>query len=173
MEGIGSMHDARPEGYSTLQIMLHWGVATLVAFQFFVNDGIDDAWRAFVTGGAVEAEQMAAANVHVVIGLVILALALCRIVLRLTRGVLAPPPNEPRALQLAASGAHLALYVLLILTPLSGAAAWFFEAEPAAAAHGVFRALLFIVVLLHIAGAFVQLLVFRSDVFWRILMTRD
>lgn len=167
------MRDTRPDGYSTTQIMLHWSVATLVVMQFFVNDEIGDAWRAFAAGGAADESQAANARVHVVIGLVILALALWRIVLRLTRGAPPPPSDEPRLLRIAASAAHLSLYVLLVLTPLSGAAAWFLVAEPAAAAHGVLRALLFIVAVLHIAGALVQLLVFRSNVFWRMLAAKE
>lgn len=167
------MRPGRPEGYSTTQIMLHWSVATLVAFQFFVNDEISDAWRAFVTAGEIGEEAAAAASIHVVIGLAILVLALWRVWLRVSRGVPPPPENEPKVLRMAASGTHAALYVLIILTPLSGAAAWFLGAQPAAAAHGVFRALLFVVVVLHIGAALLHLVVLRSDVFWRMLATRD
>lgn len=166
------MAKARPEGYSATQIMLHWSVATLVVFQFFLNDGIMDAWHGFAHGEPVTEEQLAAANVHVIIGLTILALALWRIALRLLRGAPPPPENEPPVLRLAARAAHLALYVLIVLTPMSGAAAWFLGAEPAAAAHGLFRALLFILAVLHIAGALVQFFVFRSNVLSRMLMTK-
>ena len=81
------------DGYSPTQIMLHWSVAILVAFQFFLNDGIAAAWRAMVRGEEPAAEAASAADVHVTIGLTILALALWRIVLRLTFG--APGGADP------------------------------------------------------------------------------
>lgn len=163
----------RPDGYSSLQIMLHWSVAILVAFQFFLNDGIDDAWRDFMRGREVEAEDLAAANVHVIIGLVILALALWRIWLRVTRGAPPPPENESPLLRRLAAGMHHLLYLLIVVTPLSGAAAWFLSVEAAGRGHGVVRTLLFFVVILHIAGALVQHFVFRSNVLTRMLMTKD
>lgn len=167
------MGGTRPEGYSTTQIMLHWSVATLVVFQFFVNDEIADAWRDFMRGREVEPDDLAAANVHVIIGLVILLLAVWRIWLRLSRGAPAPPGNEPPVLRLAAHAAHGSLYVLLVVTPLSGAAAWFVGLEPAAGVHALARILLFAVAVLHIAGALVQAVVFRSDALTRMLTTKD
>lgn len=167
------MSATRPQGYSATQIMLHWSVATLVVFQFFINDGIEDAFRGFMRGEGVEAEEMAAANVHIIIGMTILVLALWRITLRFSRGVPPVPGNEPPILRKVAEGTHIALYALIVLTPLSGAAAWFLASEAASAAHGVFRALLFILAVLHIIGALVQVFVFKSDALTRMLMTKD
>lgn len=166
------MADTRPDGYSATQIMLHWSVATLVVFQFFVNDGIGEAWRGLARGETVDDGLLAAANVHVIIGVTILALALWRLVLRLSRGAPPPPANEPPLLRRLAAATHHLLYVLIVVTPLSGAAAWFLGVEAASVAHGVARALLFVVALLHIAGALVQHFVFRSDVLTRMLVTR-
>ncbi|TWG64773.1 cytochrome b/b6 domain-containing protein [Aminobacter sp. J44] len=77
------------QGYSATQIMLHWTVALLVAFQFFLNQGIGDAFRAVMSGEEPTADAVDAANIHVTMGLLILMLALWRIGLRLTLG--APP----------------------------------------------------------------------------------
>lgn len=167
------MATKRPEGYSSIQIMLHWSVAVLVAFQFFLNDGIADAWRDYMRGEGVESEDVAAANVHVIIGMVILVLALWRIGLRVSHGAPPPPEDEPRFLRIIAEATHGLLYLLIVLTPLSGAVAWFFEVEAAGAGHGVMRVLLFFVVLLHIVGALVQHFVFRSNVLKRMLMTSE
>jgi cytochrome b561 len=148
------------QGYSATQIMLHWTVALLVAFQFFLNHGIGDAFRAIMGG-----EEPT--------GLLILMLALWRIVLRLTLGAPPAPENEGPLLRRVAKITHVALYVLILLVPLSGAAAWFGTLGGAAAAHNILKLLLLAVVLLHIAGALVQHFVFRSDVLMRMLMTRD
>ena len=163
----------RPDGYSSTQIMLHWSIATLVVFQFFLNEGIGMAWRATARGEAISDELAGAANVHVTIGLVILALSAWRLFLRFTRGVPAPHANEPSLLRKLAMAAHHSLYALIVLTPLSGAATWFFVSELASVVHAVSRALLFIVALLHIVGGLVQHFVFRTDALTRILMTKD
>ena len=167
------MAGTRPDGYSAMQIMLHWSVATLVVFQFFVNDGIAEAWHGFARGETVDEGLLAAANVHVIIGITILALALWRIALRFSRGAPPPPENEPPVLRRVAEAAHVLLYVLIVVTPLSGAAAWFLSSEAASAGHGIARALLFVVAVLHIAGALVQHFFLRSDVLTRMLMTKD
>ena len=88
------MAGTRPDGYSAMQIMLHWSVATLVVFQFFVNDGIAEAWRGFARGETVDEGLLAAANVHVIIGITILALALWRIALMLPRRAPTPRPGS-------------------------------------------------------------------------------
>lgn len=163
----------RPDGYSATQIMLHWSIATLIVFQFFLNEGIGEAWRGMMRGEAVGEELSGAANVHVTIGLAILALAAWRLFLRFTRGVPAPHASEPQLLRRVATAAHHALYVLIVLTPLSGAATWFLASDAASVVHAVCRALLFIVAVLHIVGGLVQHFVFRTDALTRILMTRD
>jgi cytochrome b561 len=167
------MASDKPAGYSTTQIMLHWSVATLVIFQFFINDGIKDAWHAYSRGEPTTQEQIAAANVHVIIGLSILALTLWRLVLRVRLGAPPAPDGEPRLLRIAAKATHHTLYLLLVLVPLSGAAAWFLGAEAASRGHGIMRTLLFIVACLHVVGALLQLVVFRSNVFMRMLATKD
>jgi cytochrome b561 len=164
---------ATPRGYTSTQIMLHWTVAILVAFQFFLNDGIGDAWRAIAGGNQPTDDAMGAANIHATMGLLILALALWRIVLRLTLGAPPAPDHEPLLLRRIAKGVHVLLYALILLVPMSGAAAWFGGVAPAATAHNVFKALLLITVVLHIGGALVQHFVLRSDVLTRMLVTRD
>lgn len=161
------------QGYSATQIMLHWTVALLVAFQFLFNHGIGDAFRAIMGGEEPTADAAGAANIHVTMGLLILMLALWRIGLRLTLGAPPAPDNEPPLLRRVAKINHVALYVLILLVPMSGAAAWFGSLGGAAAAHNILKLLLLPVVVLHIAGALVQHFVFRSDVLMRMLMTRD
>lgn len=165
--------DAKPHGYTSTQIMLHWTVAILVAFQYLLNDGISDAWRSIVGGTAPGDEAMGAANIHATMGLLILALALWRIVLRLTLGAPPAPESESPVLRQIAHWTHILLYVLIVLVPMSGAAAWFGGLQPAAAAHNLFKVLLLITVVLHLGGALFQHFVLRSDVLKRMLMTRD
>jgi cytochrome b561 len=163
---------ARPDAYSTLQILIHWLVAALVAFQYLFNEGIMASWHFYAHGEPATPAQLSGANIHISVGLAVLLLAIIRLGVRLSRGAPAAPEGEPKPLRILAAATHHLLYLLIFLVPLSGAAAWFFVAERAATGHDLMKALLFIVVLLHIAGAVVQAVVFRSNVFARMLPSR-
>jgi len=155
------------KGYSTLQIGLHWAVAILIAVQFLFHDAMEDAWEAFSEGDAVPSDSAAGANIHAIVGLIILVLALSRLYLRFTRGAPPLPEDEPAPLKLVANGAHVLLYALIIGMPLGGAAAWFFGVAPAARVHGLGATVLFWLVVLHILGGLFQQFVLRSNVLAR------
>ena len=157
-----------PERYTRAQIVLHWLVALLVLAQYLNHDAIGSAWSAIRRGlQDVPGGPLVAA--HVVIGLAILAFTLWRIALRMTHGAPPPPPEEPRVLRTLAAATHGSLYLLLLLLPLSGLAAWFGDVGRAADAHAVLKSLLMAVILLHVAGALYQRFVLRSDVVSRML----
>ena len=40
----------KPQGYSRLQIALHWAVAALIVMQVLLSDGIKDAYRDILRG---------------------------------------------------------------------------------------------------------------------------
>jgi len=153
-------------GYSTTQVALHWAVVALVAFQYLAHSGIENRWFAIQTGRP-SPDDVILSNMHVVAGILVLVLIVTRIYLRITRGVPPPPANEPWILKLVADGVHYALYLLLLLLPLSGVAAWFFEVEAAASAHRLFKTLLLAAVALHIGGALFQHFLLRSEVLIR------
>lgn len=159
------------EGYSPIQIALHWLVVVLVAFQFLANDGIEDAWRAFVgeeaTPSGAPGDRVILTYMHIAAGLLVFLLALARIYLRLTRGAPSPPADEPRLLQLSAEAVHGSIYLLLLLLPISGATAWFLGVEAAGDAHELFQKLLLAAIVLHVAGALFQHFVRRSEVLMR------
>ena len=163
---------ARPDAYSTLQILLHWLVAALVAFQYVFNEGIMASWHFYAHGEPATPAQLSGANIHISVGLTVLLLAIIRLAVRMAHGAPAAPVGEARPLRILAAATHHLLYLLIFLVPLSGAAAWFLVIERAATAHDLMKALLFLVVLLHIAGAVVQAVVFRSDVLARMLPSR-
>lgn len=157
----------RTKGYSAVQITLHWLVVLLVAFQFLAHDGMEESWRALRRGTPPPQDASVMTSLHVAVGSLILVLALARIFLRITRGVPAPPADEPRLLQLLAEGVHHGIYLLLLLLPLSGAVAWFLGVGPAGGAHSFMTNLLLAAIALHVAGALVQHFVRRSDVLMR------
>lgn len=156
-------------GYSSTQVALHWAVVVLVAFQFVAHDGMETAWRSFVRGEPEPAQATVLANLHVAAGLLVLALVLARLWLRATRGAPPPPADEPRVMQLFAEGVHWLIYLLLLLLPASGIAAWFLGVLPAGDAHALMQSVLLGAIALHVAGALFQHFVRRSDVLMRML----
>lgn len=156
-----------PNGYTRTQIALHWVIFLLIAAQFVFHDAISEAYHDLMkTGDFVRGPLVAQ---HIFSGILILALAIWRIVLKLKRGAPALPEDEPRALQIAAHATHGILYLLLLLVPISGGVAWFASVKPAAEAHEVLKTVLLLVVLIHFLGALFQKFVLKSNVMERML----
>ena len=129
---------------------------------------MSDAFDAREEGLA--AAPSAPAILHIIVGVSVLLITLYRFYLRQTQGHPARPENEPQWASVLGAATHWALYLLLILMPLSGAVAWFLGVEGAGAVHsGILRWALIAVVLLHVAGALVEHFVFRSPALKRML----
>jgi len=156
---------SNPNGYSAPQIWLHWIVALLIVPQFLLNDAIGGAWRALQRGE--EITPSALISLHVVAGVVILALVAWRLVLRRLRSAPLPPTAESRALQLIGKLTHGLLYLLLVALAASGGVAWFLEIEAAAKFHEAATTLLLVLVGLHVLGALYHQFVLKTDLLSR------
>lgn len=163
------MSKAQPSGYSRAQIILHWLVVVLIIMQFLANGPMQQAWDAMRDGGQPAADLLFGANMHAASGMAILIMALARLVLRFRRGVPALPATLAPPLALVAKVTHFLLYALIILIPMSGAAAWLGGAAPAAGPHGVMAELLFYVAILHAVAALYEHFIARTDVLTRML----
>lgn len=152
--------------YSRTQIILHWVVAALVLFQLFLHGSIVEAWTGRMNGSL---PNQPTPDLHVIAGVLIFGLVVWRLILRFTRSVPALPTQEPRLLKVVATGTHLLFYVLLLAMPLSGAAAWFLGAEPAALAHSLARFALIPLLALHVLAALAHHFWFRTNVLRRML----
>jgi cytochrome b561 len=155
----------QPKGYTRTQIALHWTVFLLVGVQFILHESIAEAWDAIEDGLPATFSPLVAQ--HVATGLLILVLVIWRMAIKARRGAPALPENEHPLLKLAAHGAHMGLYALLILMAVSGGLAWFGGQNWAGDTHEVLRGLLLILIALHIVGAFFQHFVLKSDVLTR------
>ena len=94
-------------GYSVRQIALHWIVFVLVAFQYFLGGNMTHLFRAAHGGPPTDVGSIWA-PIHIVVGLVILAAMLWRLMLRRTVG--APPAaTQFWALQRLATAMHVGL----------------------------------------------------------------
>lgn len=158
-------------GYTRTQVILHWSVVALIAFQYLGSEGIEHAWRAFVRGEYVQAEDFSGlALAHLISGVLVLILVIWRLVLRVRVGAPPPDPAEPPILQMLSKIAHFVIYALIIILPLSGMAAWGGGITGAIRVHLMAKTILLPLIGLHVLGALVHHFVWRTDVLKRMLV---
>ena len=111
------MRGSLPEtqAYGPVAKAFHWLILALLAAQFAVGWLMPDIKR------GMQPESLM--NLHLSIGLTILALMTLRAAWRLGHGVPPPEPSLPPWQRIAAAWVHLALYVLVLALTVSG---WMF-----------------------------------------------
>jgi cytochrome b561 len=171
MLGLGGLSNLikgkamKPLNYSIPQRILHWGMALLILFNLIFSDGMELWNRTVRKGEVVTPEILASANIHAYVGISILVFALLRLLLRYTQGVPASPAHEPQLVKLGGMAAHGLLYLMFFIMPLSGIAKYYFGAELPGELHGgIFKVILWALIVLHVAGALAQKFYFKTDV---------
>jgi cytochrome b561 len=153
--------------YSRLQIGLHWLIAALVAVNYFVSDGMEDAFDGMMEGTPVSGLVPV---VHVWVGVTVLALVLLRLVVRLLHG--APEALGTSAADKAAVWGHRVLYLLMLAVPAFGAVTWFGGVEATADLHVITMNVLMILALGHAAMAIFHQYVLRDGLLVRMMRAR-
>lgn len=97
--------------YSTVSLTLHWLTAVAVLAQILLIAAGD---------AAQQADARVFRDLHKSVGLSILVLTLARIAWRLANPALPPPPGTRSWEKWAAKAAHVLLYAVLLILPLSG-----------------------------------------------------
>jgi cytochrome b561 len=161
--------NARPLGYSTTQIVLHWLIAALVIFQLIFGEMIVAAWRAYRRGTEATADDLFAANVHIYVGITVLVLATWRLALRFRYGIPPEPADQGTAQKWIAKITHFVLYLVIFGMPISGLAAWFGGVLPAGEFHEIMKPVIIVFVTLHALAALWQHFVAKTDVLTRML----
>lgn len=172
-----------PDRYSTVSLALHWGVALLVLMQIGLIMAHD------ATEGPMSREFVA---VHKANGLSILVLTLIRLVWRARHPAMPLPTATPGWQRRFARVTHVLFYVSLIILPLAGWAAssaaerpipWFglfdWPLLPLPSSRDLAGALmdvhtngvklLYVLMLLHVAGALKHHFVDRDNVLRRMI----
>jgi len=142
---------AAVERYSRAQVVLHWATLALLLVSFISHEGMQDAWRALRQGG--EAAAGLGSQVHVWVGVAVLALTLIRLVLRVTQGAPQPVAGQSPLLTVASSIVHGLLYLVLLAIPATGIAAWFGGITDLGEVHEVLFNLALLLVAGHIGAA--------------------
>ncbi|ANT49971.1 cytochrome b561 [Mesorhizobium amorphae] len=158
-----------PAGYTRTQILLHWTIAVLIVLQLVIGEDIKPAYRAFSRGTEPATADIFNANIHVYVGLAVLALAIWRFAVRLLRGVPAAPPEESVLLKRIAAATHFLLYLFIFGMPITGALAWYFSFRAMGEIHELGKPVIIIVVGLHTAAALWHHFFVKSDVLVRML----
>ena len=148
---------ARPAGYSRLQIALHWLVVLLVLAEYATGELAEDGVR----GGL--------AALHVWPGIAIIGLMALRLMLRLVRGVPAPPESEAPILHRIAEWTHRLFYALLLAIPAGGLWSLYFGGRAGQLIHDLAEPVFFVLVWLHVAAALYHRVVLKSGVMERML----
>lgn len=101
-----------PEGYTTLQRGFHW----LMALAIFITLGLGIVVSQLPRGPALAQVMF----FHKSCGVTVLALLVLRVIVRFGQGV--PEYRKPlgKMVDLSSKAAHVALYALMVLLPLSG-----------------------------------------------------
>ncbi len=157
-------------GYTRIQIILHWAIALLILFQFVGSEAIEGFVSLVgITSASSSADIPLLARAHVLAGLLTFALMLIRVLMRFLKGAPALPEDEDPRMKMAAHATHGILYLALLLTPISGALAWFGQIELADTAHLVLKTVLIIFVGLHIAAALYHQFVLKNGLIKRMM----
>ncbi len=157
------------EGYSTLQIALHWIVVALVAFQLVFGESMGELFRAERRGQTPSGDAVLWGNLHIWIGFAVLAAVLLRLLLRSRRA--APPDLGSPTLARLAHFTHVALYAVMIPVAATGAVAYYWL--PALGeVHELGKPLLIALIALHVAGALWHQFVRRDGLITRILVPK-
>jgi cytochrome b561 len=159
--------DAAADVFTPTQVRLHWAIAGLIFVQLMMNEGMERAFAARMD--RAEPELPVTALAHMIVGGAVLALTLWRLALRWRIGVPGPEADANLLIRWSSTLTHIALYVLALGMPLTGAAAWFGHSELASEVHEAGRLAFVGVILLHVVGALFEHSIMGNDTLARML----
>lgn len=137
------------EGYSRVQIVLHWVVGVLILYQLLRGDDMKPLWDEVQRNGSYT--MTLGGLLHILVGGLVLALVAWRMGLRLMRGAPDLPDSTP-AMETAAKVGHWAIYALMLAMPVTGLVAFFLGVDVMAELHeGPLKLLLWVLILGHVA----------------------
>lgn len=157
-----------PVAFSIPQRAIHWLMALFIVFNLLFAESMEHVFDAVKDGATPAADDLFGANLHAYVGISVLVLAVLRLCLRFLQGVPEPPAVEPPALKVLAKVTNGLLYLLFFAMPLSGIAAYYGGVAVAGFVHGgPMKLLMWILIGLHVVGAFVHQFYWKTDVLAR------
>ncbi|WP_417559936.1 cytochrome b [Marinomonas sp.] len=135
--------------YNTAQILLHWAIAALIIFNYFVSEGMGRAFRQHLDDSNTGYNLVS--SLHVYVGLGIIALVVIRIIVRFMSQKF--KTNSKSLLDRVSRIVHEFLYLLMFLVPVFGATAWYLGIHIMGDVHEIAMNIMMSLVLLHAAAA--------------------
>ncbi len=157
------------QGYSRLQITLHWVSAVLVIAVFVTHEAMIAAVEA-VKDGTWDGYD-SAMLIHVTGGTLVFFLALWRLRVLAKRGVPPLPKDEPVVLAAISKIVKALLYLIVLVMPVSGVLHWFGGVTLARQLHVLMEPVVPLAILLHFLGALYQQFWLKSGVLTRMFRT--
>lgn len=155
-----------PAAYSTSQVLLHWIIAALIIFQLVFGESIKDYGHTLRDGEVPSTLVWLMGNLHIWVGVAVLALTLARLALRLTRA--APPaPALAAPLLLAMRATYALFYALLLAAPVTGLVAWYGGVHISGEIHEILKPVFIVLITLHVLAALWHRFVLKDDVMSR------
>ena len=157
------------QGYSGLQITVHWVIALLVLFQLIFGESMTTVVDAVEENQTPDPTDQALASAHYWVGIAILVLVALRIVLRLAQG--APEPVGTGLQLKAAKAIHALFYLLLIAVPVTGLLAVYVSPE-IGDIHSIGKPLFIAFIVLHALGALFHHFKLKDETLRRMFVPR-
>jgi cytochrome b561 len=152
-------------GYSGLQIGLHWAIALLIGVNYLVSDGMEQSFDGMMEGKAVTGWTP---SIHVYVGVAVLILAAIRLLVRLTRG--APGPVQGGTLfDKLGEASHWVLYALMLVVPALGAISWYGMVDQTASLHVLAMNGMMILIGLHAVAALFHQFILKDHLLLRMM----
>jgi len=163
------MQTTSSNGYTGIQIGLHWLIAALVLFQLVFGESMVAVVDAAEEGTTASPGDVWLSGAHYWVGISILCLVALRLVLRLTSPAPAPAPSS--LLDWAATAMHWMFYVLLFLVPVSGLMALYVSDE-IGDIHALAKPVFIVLIIGHAGAALYHQFVVRDGTLRRMLVPR-
>ena len=156
---------AQAQGWTKLNIYLHWLVVVLIIAQYIDREWMHKLYEATVEGGeSVSQTATIGGYAHIIGGTLILVASAIRLLDRFVHGKPPHPEAAPHWTAIVSSVTHFLLYAVLLAMPTFGLIAWLAGAEQFAHWHTFLWNPLLALIVLHIAGALVQQLHYKTGV---------
>lgn len=156
---------AERDGYSGLQIGLHWAIALLIGVNYLVSDGMEQSFDGMMEGKAVTGWTP---TIHVYVGVAVLVLVALRIVVRVTSG--APGPVQGGTfLDKVGEVSHWVLYALMLAVPVLGAISWYGMIDQTAGLHVLVMNVMMILIGVHAVAALFHQFILKDHLLRRMM----